>query len=159
MNAVVLWIHLFSAVLFVGGSFFFWIVVMPLSHTITDDESKRTQIIGKMAKRFALITNPVLVVLVLSGIYNASWYLQDWADPFRTLSGELLFAKVVLVVILIALIYLHGVYYGRKIVRLAEEKRVEELDRLRRHSRIVSYANLGLMLAVTVLAVLLQIPP
>lgn len=39
VNAVVLWVHLFSAVLFVGGSFFMWIVVVPASHALTENEA------------------------------------------------------------------------------------------------------------------------
>ena len=72
LDAVVLWIHLLSAVLFVGGSLFIWLVVLPASKLIAEDESERMQIIEKIARRFGRITNITLVVLVLSGVYNAS---------------------------------------------------------------------------------------
>ncbi len=49
--------------------------------------------------------------------------------------------------------------FGRKIVRLARERKLDELKAIRRRSRIVSFSNLGLMIAVLVLATMMQIPP
>jgi copper resistance protein D len=156
LDTTILWIHLFSAVLFVGGSFFMWIVVVPASHLFAKDESERTQIVGKIAKQFGRIVNPTLVVLALTGIYNATWYLKSTDALFNSYAGNLLLAKVVLVVILVVLLYVSNTYFGRKIVKLAKEMRLEELKALRRRSRIVSFANLGLMIAILVFAVLLQ---
>lgn len=159
LNTAILWVHLFSAVLFVGGSFFMWLVVVPASRLITSDESERTRIVGKIAKQFGTMTNPTLVVLVLTGIYNASWYLSSLNSLFDTYTGSLLLTKVILVVVLLILIYVHNVYFGRKIVQLAADKRLDELRALRRTSRLVSSVNLSLMIAILVLAAMLQLPP
>ena len=158
INLIILWIHLFSAVLFVGGSFFMWLVVMPSSHKFAKDESQRTEIIGKIAKDFAKISNPALGILLLTGIYNISWYLPSYKDImlFQTYGEKLLLIKVVLVVILVILIYAHGLYYGKKIVKLAREKDLEGLKNVRRRSRIISFSNLALMIVILVLAVMLQ---
>ena len=158
LDVTILWVHLLSAVLFVGGSFFMWLVVVPSSRLITEDEPERTQIVGKIAKRFGRITSVVLVVLVLTGIYNASWYLPSPSALFDTYTGSILLAKIILVVALILLIYLHNVYFGRKIIKFAEEKRLDRLKAIRRTSRLVSVVNLILMLAILLLAVLLQMP-
>ncbi len=154
-----LWIHLFSAILFVGGSFFIWLVVLPASSLITKDETERMQIVEKIARQFGRVTSPILVVLVLSGVYNASWYLPSTSALFDTRLGNLLLVKVVLVIVLVVLIYVHGLYFGRKIVRLARERRLEELKAVRKQSRVVSASNLVLMVAILILAVFLQIPP
>jgi putative copper resistance protein D len=159
LDATVLYIHLVAAVLFVGGSFFIWFVVDPVSYRITTDESARTALIGRVARQFGRWTNVLLVVLVLTGLYNARAYFAVpgawWVSP----GGEILLAKMVAVATLIGLIYLHGAYYGPRIVRLAREGRLDELKALRRRSRVISYANLALMLVVLWLAVLLQMPP
>jgi uncharacterized membrane protein len=63
------------------------------------------------------------------------------------------------VVILLALIYAHNVYFGRNIVRLASEKKLDELRALRRRSRVVSFANLSIMVAILVLVTMMQVPP
>lgn len=136
-----------------------WLVVVPASYHITKDESERTLIVARIAKAFARITNPTLVVLVLTGIYNASWYLPSVNSAFNSYGGIVLLVKSILVTVLIALIYVHGVYFGRKIVKLAIEKKLDELRALRRKSRIASYANLALMVVILILAAMLQMPP
>ncbi|EQD45792.1 conserved hypothetical protein, membrane [mine drainage metagenome] len=155
----VLYVHLGAAVLFVGGSFFFWLVLEPVTYTLNRDESERTALVAKVARRFGQFTHPLLVILVASGIYNATWYLPSPSALTTTAAGELLLAKGLTVVVLIVLIYLHGAYYGPKIVRLARERRYDDLRALRRRSRAVSMINLALMLAVLLLAVLLQSYP
>ena len=161
LNTLVLWVHLFCAVLFVGGSFFMWLVLMPASKSFAKDESDRTQIVGKIARQFGRITNPILLLLVLTGIYNVSWYLPsyEYLLSFKSYEATVLFVKVIMVALLMALVYAHGAYYGRKIVKLARERDVEGLKVVRRRSRIISYANLALMIAILILAVMLQMPP
>ncbi len=119
----------------------------------------RTKLMGQMARRFGRWTNPLLVILVLTGLYNASWYLPTPGALLTTVGGQVLLAKSVAVAVLIALIYVHGLYYGRRIVRLAREGKLDELRRVRRHSRVVSVVNLTLMLVILGLAVVLQMPP
>lgn len=153
---LVLGIHLFSAVLFVGGSFFIWLVVEPASYAAVPDESARTVLMGRVARRFGRLVTPLLVVLVASGLYNASWYLPHGTGWLATTAGRLLAAKSVAVVVLIALVYVHGRYFGPRIVALARAGRTDELKAVRRLSRKVAYANLGLMVLVLALAVLLQ---
>jgi len=155
---ILLWIHLFSAILFVGGSFFVWLVVVPASRVITNDESERTQIVGKIAKAFGKVTKPTLAVLLLSGLCNATWYLPSMGMLFAY-PGVILLTKAMLVGVLLALIYVHNVHFGKKIIELANEKKFDELKELRKRSRVVSAANLSFMVVILILAVMLQIPP
>ncbi len=158
LQIAILWVHLWSAVLFIGGSFFMWLVLMPVSRELAPDESARTVLVGRVARAFARWSNATLLLLVATGLYNATWYLPsaDLATDLGTVAGQLLLVKVVLVGVLIALIYLHGLYYGRIISRLARERRVDELAQVRKRSRLVSYANLGLMAAILVVVTLMQ---
>jgi putative copper resistance protein D len=158
LDEVVLWVHLFSAVLFVGGSFFMWLVVMPATKLVAKDESERTLLVGKIAKEFGRYVTPLLVILVLTGLYNATWYLQPFSSLFDTYDGLLLFTKSVLVLVLIILIYVHNVYFGKKIVKLAREKDLEGLGMIRKRSRVVSAVNLLLMTMILFLATLMQGP-
>jgi uncharacterized membrane protein len=75
---------------------------------------------------------------------------------FSTEAGLILFTKSVLVLVLIFTVYIHNVYYGRKISRLAREKKIAELASLRKRSRVISALNLILMLLITFLAVMMQ---
>ena len=158
LNIVVLWVHLFSAVLFVGGSFFMWLIIVPASRLITTDESERVRIVGKIARAFGNLTNPLIVVLVLTGLYNATWYLPS-ANALFEYPGTLLLTKAILVSLLLLLICVNNLYFGKKIIRLAKESKLDELKALRKKSRLVSGANLTLMLLILLLSTIMQMPP
>ena len=158
LNTIVLFIHLFSAIFFVGGSFFMWFVVVPTSHIITSEEPERTRIVGKIAKQFGRLTHPTLSVLIITGLYNASWYVQSAAGLFEY-PGTILLTKMILVAVLLILVYFNNLYLGRRIGHLAREGNLGKLKQLRKRSRAISVANLSLMLAIILLAVVMQMPP
>ena len=157
LNTIILWLHIFSAIIFVGGSFFIWVVVIPASYKITDDEKLRTRIVGLIGKQFAWITNVFLVILILTGIYNATWYLNyNIFALFNTQGGNILLVKIVLVGAMILIMYGNNLYHGKRIMKMAREGRMEELRKLRKWSHMLSYITLGLMIAITITAVALQ---
>jgi len=135
-----------------------WLIIVPVSHLITDNESERTRIVGKIARKFGNLTNPILVALVVTGLYNATWYVQSLTGLFEY-PGTLLLSKVILVVILLTLIYVHNVYFGKRIIRLAQEGNLDSLKQLRKRSRIVSATNLSLMILILLVATMMQMPP
>jgi uncharacterized membrane protein len=149
-------VHLFSAIIFIGGSFFMWLVVNPVSRLLSQDESERTVIVGKIARRFGRVAIPALVILIISGLYNLTWYLSP-SYLLNTLRGMLLFAKIIVVAVLVFTMYLHNVYFGKKIIELAREKRIEELQNLRKKSRIVSFTNLGIMVIILFIVVMMRV--
>jgi uncharacterized membrane protein len=155
INSIILWLHLVSAMFFVGGSLFVWWVLIPAASRLTKDESRRTEIVGTVARGFGKILMPTIGVLVATGIYNATWYLHSFGELFRDARGLVLLTKIVLTLILIGLIGLHDMYFSRKIARLAAEKKSEELQAVRRWSHILSAAIVLLMAAVIALAVAL----
>jgi len=135
-----------------------WLIIVPVSHLITDNESERTRIVGKIARKFGNLTSPILVVLVVTGLYNATWYVQSLTGLFEY-PGTLLLSKVILVAILLILIYVHNVYFGKRIIRLAQEGNLAGLKQLRKRSRIASATNLSLMILILLLATMMQMPP
>ncbi|MDG6995632.1 MAG: CopD family protein [Nitrososphaerota archaeon] len=147
---VALWLHLFAAIIFIGGSFFIWVVVWPASYDITKDEPERTRIVGKIAKRFAYFTHTSLAVLVLSGVYLA-YYISSPSALFSTFIGNLLLAKITVVVVMIALVYVNNLYHGKKIMRLAAQHKLEEVARVRRLTHAASFITLGLLVMITIL--------
>ncbi|MCL4323198.1 MAG: CopD family protein [Candidatus Thermoplasmatota archaeon] len=157
INTIILWIHVFSSIIFVGGSFFIWVVVVPASYRITDDEKFRTRIVGLVGKQFAMITNITLAVLIITGIYNATWYLNyDYSALFNTPGGNILLVKIVLVGAMILIMYGNNMYHGKRIMEMAREGKMEELRKLRKWSHMLSYVTLGLMVAITFAAVSLE---
>lgn len=156
VEELVLWIHLFSAILFIGGSFFMWTVLLPSSHTMGLEESSRTKIVGTVAKRFAIFTHTLIGILVVTGLLLAFvWFLPAPSALFTTVSGRLLGIKMILVLAMILLTYGNNIYHGKRMMAFAREGKLEELARLRRRSHLLSYITLGLMLLITVLGVIL----
>ena len=156
LDAIILAVHIFFAILFIGGSFFIWLVVWPASYEITDDEKERTRIVGRIAKRFALFTHISLGILIVTGIYNATWYLGSFSALFDTTGGKLLLAKIIVVGVDILIIYTNNLYHGTKITKLAREGKLEEMRKIRRVTHLFSFLSLALLIVIVALATLLQ---
>jgi putative copper resistance protein D len=155
LDVFVLWIHLLASIIFVGGSYFIWLVVWPASYDLAKSEAERTVIVGRIAKRFAYFTHGSLAVLVLSGLYLAAPYLHSPLLLSATAAGEILSIKVAVVVVMILLMYANNIYHGRKIMRLSAEGKLDEVKRVRRTTHFASFVTLGLMLITTALGVAL----
>ncbi|MCL5068487.1 MAG: CopD family protein [Thaumarchaeota archaeon] len=147
---IILWLHLFAAIIFIGGSFFIWLVVWPASHDITSNETERTRIVGKIAKRFAYFTHASIAVLVLSGIYLA-FHVSSPSDLLSTFSGTILLSKIIVVVAMIVLMYVNNLYHGKKIMKLASQGKLDEVRRIRKLTHFASYVTLGLLVLITIL--------
>ncbi len=151
LDLIVLWVHLFAAIIFIGGSFFIWLVVWPASYGLANTKAQRSIIVGRIAKRFAYFTHASIAILIASGIYLAMPYLQSPALISTTLGGQLLSAKVVVVVMMIVLMYTNNIYHGRKIMRLIAEAKLDEARRVRKLTHLASFITLGLMVMITLL--------
>ena len=155
---VLLWIHIFFAIIFIGGSYFMWLVLWPASFKVSDDEKQRTRFVGVVAKRFAYFSHTSLLILVVTGLILAfGWYLPQPSDLITTLPGHILLSKMIVVAAMIGIVYGNNLYHGKRIMRLSKEGKKEELQKLRRKSHILSFISLGLMALIVVLAVALQI--
>ena len=121
-------------------------------------EARRTEIVGQIAKSFGKIVGPTVLVLIASGIYNATWYLSSFGELFSDSRGRLLLYKMIATALLLVAILIHDVHFSRRISRLAREGDVEGLAKVRKKSRIVSFASVILMAAVVVFVILMQGP-
>jgi uncharacterized membrane protein len=155
LDIIVLWVHLFAAIIFIGGSFFIWLVVWPASYSLANNESQRSIIVGRIAKRFAYFTHASIAVLVASGAYLALPYFQTPSLFSTTLPGELLLAKILVVVSMIILMYANNIYHGKKIMRLIAQGKLEDVKRVRKLTHLASFITLGLMIIITMLGVAL----
>ena len=155
--AIVLWIHLFFAIIFIGGSFFIWIVVWPSSFDLAENEKFRTKIVGTMSKRFAFFTNISVGILIVTGLNLAYQMFGTTPDLLSTIGGQILFAKVVVVAVALGIMYYNNMGHAKKIKLLVEENKMDEVSRLRKRAHLFSFLTLGLLVIVTILASLLQV--
>lgn len=156
LNATILFIHIFFAILFIGGSFFMWLVVWPTSYELTENEKERTRIVGRIAKRFAWFTHISVIVLIITGIYNTTWYLGSYTNLYTTIGGHILLGKIIIVGIDLLIIYTNNIYHGRKIMRLSREGKMEEVKEIRKVTHLFSFISLALLLVIAFLATMLQ---
>jgi putative copper resistance protein D len=163
-----LYIHLVAAVVFVGGSIFIWTALLPAMNKLEVEQDAKRSVLFAVSKRFGRIVNVSLLVLVVTGLYNVTWYLPNF--DVRSPQSKILLAKIVVVAIMIFSIYFNNLYYGRRMVSLTKQLRAlgpsqqsddisKRLSAVRKRSRVLSAVNMALMLLVVLLAVMLQIPP
>ena len=75
-QAILTWIHLVSAAIWVGGSLFIGIVFSPLLKTMTNSLQERMQIMIRVGKRFNKIAVPALIIMMATGLYNSHLILR-----------------------------------------------------------------------------------
>jgi copper resistance protein D len=97
-DGLVTWVHLLGASIWVGGSIFLGIVLVPVlkSHTKTLEEMVALMV--KIGRRFNKITIPAFAALIASGIYNSRAFFGEPGAVFDTTYGIILFIKVILVI-------------------------------------------------------------
>ncbi|WP_297217335.1 CopD family protein [Thermoplasma sp.] len=153
----VLIIHVFAAMIFIGGSLFIWFIVWPASYKATSDESERTKIVGVIGRYFGWWTDATVAILLVTGAYLGYEYVGGNLSLLTTtLGGQILLIKVIIVWITIVLMYANNIYHGKLIMRLAEEKKYDEMKRIRKITHTASFITLGLLLVIMGLAVALQ---
>lgn len=149
---IVLWIHALTAVFFIGGSFFIWMVVWPVSYKITSDEKERTRIVGMIGRLFGRLTDLSVIILIITGVYLGLGYVPNFSDLTTTPGGQLLLAKSILVVIMLALMYANNLYHGKLIMRLVAEDKLDQAKIIRKRTHIASFITLGLILVIAAIA-------
>ncbi|MCL4314133.1 MAG: hypothetical protein M1454_00140 [Candidatus Thermoplasmatota archaeon] len=156
--SMVLWLHLFSAIVFIGGSFFIWFVVWPVSFDLSLSEKDRTMMVGKFSKRFALFTNLSVLVLIPTGLALAYFDFglhPSLSDP----AFEILLLKAATVVVALSLMYYNNLHHAKKIVKMIMEKKMDDVAKMRKTAHFISYVTLGLLILITVFAAMIQVYP
>ena len=106
-QAIIMWIHLISASIWVGGSLFIGIVFSPLLKSMFDSVEERLQIMIKVGKRFNKIAVPSLIILIGTGLYNSHQLLNKPDLLTATSYGNFLIIKIILVIALIITYVIH----------------------------------------------------
>lgn len=157
-QALLTWVHLLSAAIWVGGSLFIGIVFSPLLKTIADTTEERMKIMIRVGRRFNLVAIPALVVLIATGLYSSHALLSRPDLLAATSYGIFLTIKVGLVLALIITYAAHVRIISRKV----EEKIMSgalssaELKRLRKKIIILGEVTVMISVAILLFAALLD---
>ena len=150
-QAILTWIHLISAAIWVGGSLFIGIVFSPLLKTMTDSVETRMQIMIRVGRRFNKIAVPSLIILMATGLYSSHMLLSKPDLLFATSYGTFLFIKIILVIILIITYAVH-VRVIRKDVEeqiMSNQMPEHQIQKLRK--KIIILGEITVVLSVAIL--------
>ncbi len=157
-QAIITWIHLVAAAIWVGGSLFIGIVFSPLLKTMTDSVEERMQIMIRVGRRFNKIAVPSLIILMITGLYTSQALIGRPDLLVSTSYGMYLIIKMILV---IALIITYAVHV-RVIRKDIEEKIMSnqmpepEIQKLRKKIIILGEITVVLSIAILFFASLLD---
>ena len=150
-QAIITWIHLIAAAIWVGGSLFIGIVFSPLLKTMTDSVEERMQIMIRVGKRFNKIAVPSLIILMITGLYTSHALIGKPELLVSTSYGTFLIIKIILVIALIIIYAIH-VRVIRKDVEekiMSNQMSEPEIQKLRK--KIIILGEITVVLSVTIL--------
>lgn len=157
-QAIITWIHLVGASIWVGGSLTIGLVLSPLLKTITDSIPERMQIMIRVGRRFNKIAVPSLIILMVTGVYNSHVLLGRPDLLIASSYGIFLIIKIILVIALIITYAVH-VRVIRKDIEdkiMSNQMPEPQLQKLRKKIIILGEVTVVLSVAILFFAALLD---
>ncbi len=157
-QAIITWIHLVSAAVWVGGSLFIGAVLAPILKKMSLTLEERIQMMVTVGRRFNKIAVPSLIILVATGLYNSHSVLTRPDLLFATSYGSYLFIKVILVIALIVAFTIHVRIIRKEIEDkiVAKEMTENQIQKLRKKIIILGEITVILSIAILFFAALLD---
>ena len=157
-QAILTWIHLVAAAIWVGGSLFIGIVFSPLLKTMTNSIEERMQIMIRVGRRFNKVAVPSLIILMATGLYSSHVLLSKPDLLVATSYGTFLIIKILLVIALI-ITYIVHVRVIRKDVEdkiMSDQMPEHQIQKLRKKIIILGEITVVLSIAILFFAALLD---
>jgi putative copper export protein len=106
-DSLVIWVHLICASIWVGGSIFIGVVLVPVLKSHTKSLEELVALMVKVGRRFNKITVPAFGILIASGIYNSRMFIGDPGALLETTYGMILLTKIILVIATVVTYVVH----------------------------------------------------
>jgi putative copper resistance protein D len=150
-DALLMWAHLVSASIWVGGSIFIGIVLAPLLKTISESVEERVTIMIRVGRKFNKIAIPSLAILIATGLYSSSNILSRPQLLFSTNYGIILVIKIILVISLLVMFAIHVRMIRSEIEQKIGSKEMlpEIVQKIR--SKIISLGRIMVFVSVAIL--------
>ena len=150
LDAIAHTLHVILAGAWLGGVVFTTTVVSPALKSIGWDEAERARVRSVIGRQYAKVGTANLVLLLVSAI------LEGTLSGF----GPALYSEYALLAVLFGLVVSHGAYFGRRLVELAEARKVvgnfEKARTLALRRRRLQRLSFGIsMLSILVSAVVM----
>ena len=157
-QALLTWVHITSAAIWVGGSLFIGVVFAPILKKMSMPVEERIQLMVQVGRRFNKLALPALFILIATGMYQAHLVLQKSDILYETSYGHVLIIKMILVAALLVLYAVHV-----RIIRndiedkiIAKEMPQEQLQKLRKKIIILGEVTVVLSIIILFLAAVLN---
>ena len=150
-DAIITWIHLVSAAIWVGGGIFLGAVLAPvLKHTSLSLE-ERIGLMIRVGRRFNMIGVPALGVLIVTGIYTSRGLLSHPNLLLESSYGVYLTVKMILVVAVIVTYAVHVRVINRSVEEKIMSKELSEAQVQRVRRKIIVLGELVAVMSVAIL--------
>ncbi|MBM3896320.1 MAG: copper-binding protein [Thaumarchaeota archaeon] len=150
-QAIITWIHLVSASIWVGGSLFIGVVISPLLRTMSTSLEERLQFMIKVGRRFNKIAIPSLIILIGTGVYNSMPFLNRPELLLSSSYGNFLVVKIILVVALIVAYAVHVRIIRKDVEEKIISKQLSETQVQKLRKKIIILGEVTIILSVAVL--------
>ena len=150
-QAVMTWIHLVSAAVWVGGSLFIGAVLTPILKKMPISLEERIQIMIKVGRQFNKIAVPSLIILIATGLYNSSFVLSNPDLLFSTSYGSFLFIKIILVIVLIIAFVAHIRIIRKEIEDKIMSKEMTETQIQKLRKKMIILGEIIVIISVAIL--------
>jgi putative copper resistance protein D len=97
-DGLMIWVHLICASIWVGGSIFIGLILVPVLKSHTRSLEEMVALMVKVGRRFNKVSVPAFAALIATGIYNSRAFLGDPGALLDTTYGIILLTKIILVV-------------------------------------------------------------
>ena len=150
-QAVMTWIHLVSAAIWVGGSLFIGAVLTPILKKMSMSLEERIQMMIKVGRQFNKIAVPSLIILIATGLYNSSFVLSNPDLLFSTSYGSFLFIKIILVIVLIIAFVAHIRIIRKEIEDKIMSKEMTEIQIQKLRKKMIILGEIIVIISVAIL--------
>ena len=157
-QALLTWVHITCAAIWVGGSLFIGAVFAPILKKMSMPVEERLQLMIKVGRRFNKIAVPALIILMATGIYQAHLILQKSELLVESSYGNILIIKIILVAALIGTFAIHVRVIRKDVEDKIMSKQIsdQELQSLRKKIIILGEITVVLSVIILFLAALLN---
>jgi len=150
-QAIITWIHLIAAAIWVGGSLFIGIVFSPLLKTMTNSVEERMQIMIRVGRRFNKVAVPSLIILMVTGLYSSHVLLSKPDLLVATSYGTFLIIKIILVIILIIIYAIHVRVIRKDVEEKIMSNQMPEIEIQKLRKKIIILGEITVVLSIAIL--------
>ena len=157
-QAILTWIHVTCAAIWVGGSLFIGVVFAPILKKMSMPIEERLQLMIKVGRRFNKLAVPALIILMATGMYQAHLILQKSDLLLESSYGNILVIKIILVIALIATFAIHVRVIRKDVEEKIMSKQIsnDQLQVLRKKIIILGEITVVLSIIILFLAAVLN---